>query len=96
MPRRLDDLFMQWVEFARRSSAKPSWMTIFYACIWSIWLVRNSKIFEGKVVDWERPFDVVLLWALAWIKVKQPNFPYSLGDLLVSAEGIRDWGGGKN
>ncbi|KAJ4838307.1 hypothetical protein Tsubulata_044165 [Turnera subulata] len=54
MPSTLEELFVQWLELAGVGKARSSWMTVFFAAAWGLWLARNRIIFENREVEWDR------------------------------------------
>ncbi|KAJ4822258.1 hypothetical protein Tsubulata_049849 [Turnera subulata] len=95
VPYDLASFFAQWFSLAGSSSSRSSWLTIFYATIWSIWLARNNLIFSSKSIDWERIFDIVLLGTITWIKANHPSFPYHFSNLLATVDSLKSWKGSK-
>ncbi|KAJ4828622.1 hypothetical protein Tsubulata_050337 [Turnera subulata] len=79
----MEDLLVHWFELAGSYRARSSWMTIFYATVWSIWIARNKMIFEGREIVWDRLLDTVLITVASWIKGFQPDFPFHLSDFLI-------------
>ncbi|KAJ4832992.1 hypothetical protein Tsubulata_021068 [Turnera subulata] len=44
IPARLEECFCLWPELASSSTARSSWLIIFYATVWSVWSARNRLI----------------------------------------------------
>ena len=54
----------------------------FYAIIWSIWLLRNDMVFNGKVFDLEQIIDSLKFRLASWFKAKWPVSPHSILDIV--------------
>ena len=54
----------------------------FYAIIWSIWLLRNDMVFNGKVLDLRQLINTIKLRIAFWFKAKWPECEDSLMDVV--------------
>ncbi|KAG8487731.1 hypothetical protein CXB51_018526 [Gossypium anomalum] len=52
----------------------------FFATIWSIWLWRNSMVYNGKIFDIIQLFETVKLRLGWWSKAQRPTVATSLND----------------
>jgi hypothetical protein len=64
---------------------------LFFLVAWSLWLLRNELIFQHKTHDYDTIFFLIITRICLWLKVIHPDVPYSLLDLLRSAEGLIRW-----
>ena len=55
---------------------------IFFVIIWSIWLMRNDMIFNGKAYDFRQIIDTIKLRTAWWFKAKWPNSVNSILDIV--------------
>lgn len=87
----MESIFQQWeCLFIGGFRRKCSWMILFFAITWSLWLVRNELIFRNKDPDYD-VFFYILTRLCTWINVLMPEFTYNALDLLISAKGITKW-----
>lgn len=56
----MDDLFQQWSMHAPGKIHKKMWLLVLYSTLWSIWLLRNDKVFNGKSVDWDDLLSLIV------------------------------------
>ncbi|OMO81727.1 hypothetical protein COLO4_23441 [Corchorus olitorius] len=54
---------------------------LFFVAVWSIWLLRNDVVFNGKDVDDMQLFDLIRIRLAWWILAKWPEQPLSFQDL---------------
>ncbi|XWS42557.1 hypothetical protein CRYUN_Cryun16bG0024600 [Craigia yunnanensis] len=54
---------------------------VFFATIWSIWLMRNDIIFNGKVSNFRQIIDIIKFRTASWFKAKWPNSVNSFLDV---------------
>ena len=60
----------------------------FFAIVWSIWLLRNSTIFNGKALDFEEQVDIIKYRLASWFKARWPKSPHSISDIVRSPKEI--------
>lgn len=53
----------------RGKKLKKVWMVVWFTTLWSIWLHRNSIIFEQQV-DVLSTFDIIKARSWHWVKIK--------------------------
>ncbi|XWS09195.1 hypothetical protein CRYUN_Cryun40dG0065000 [Craigia yunnanensis] len=54
----------------------------FYVIFWSIWLLRNDMVFNGKVFDFEYIIDTIKFCLTSWFKAKWPDCPNTVLDVV--------------
>lgn len=89
MSRTVDGLFQQWSMHAHGKMHKKMWLLVLDSTFWSIWLLRNAKVFNGKSIDWDDLFSLTLLSVVKWAKFLDKQFAYIGCDLLRSSDGIK-------
>ncbi|KAJ4845956.1 hypothetical protein Tsubulata_029202 [Turnera subulata] len=93
MPGSLEAWLPQWLSPAGALRCQEVWMTLGYSMLWSLWLAKNSLVFESKTLYGDALFDLVLTRAFWWIKVSHPLFPYPMGCILATREAFKGWSG---
>ena len=63
-------------------AGKEVWFMSFFVISWSIWLMRNDMIFNGKVFDSRQIIDTIRLRIAWWFKAKWPDSVYSILDIV--------------
>ena len=58
------------------------WKMSFYAIIWSIWLLRNDMVFNGKVFDFVQIIDTFKFRLASWFKAKWFDSHYTILDIV--------------
>ncbi|KAH1131671.1 hypothetical protein J1N35_003049 [Gossypium stocksii] len=56
----------------------------FFATIWSIWLWRNSMVYNGKIFDIIQLFETVKLRLGWWCKAQRPTVATPLNDFFLA------------
>ena len=54
----------------------------FYAISRSIWLLRNDMVFNGNVFNFEKIIDIIKYRLASWFKVRWPDYPYMISDIV--------------
>ncbi|XP_058003906.1 uncharacterized protein LOC131180582 [Hevea brasiliensis] len=72
-------------------SRKDFGLTCFTQKIWSLWLDRNDKVFNGKDSSTFDSYAIILHLLSPWVKALDADFPYSATDLFITSESIRSW-----
>ncbi|XP_057418457.1 uncharacterized protein LOC130712651 [Lotus japonicus] len=52
-------------------------LSVWFATVWNLWLVRNSIVFQGGLFNHESILELVKKQSWAWAKVKVKEFSYS-------------------
>ena len=73
---------LAWQHALPNKCYKVMWKMAFFAIIWSIWLLRNDLVFNGKVFDFQQTIDIVKFRIASWFKAKWPNCPNTLLDVV--------------
>ena len=71
-----------WVSTLPDNNGKEVWNMIFFVIIWSIWLMRNDMIFNGKASDFRQIIDTIRLRTAWWFKAKWPDNVNSILDII--------------
>lgn len=67
MPRAWSELFSEAVVVAGSSFRRSLWIATILRIVWSIWLERNKRIFQGKEGLISNLLEVIKLWAAWWM-----------------------------
>ena len=73
---------LAWQEALPVNSGNELWKMAFFAIIWSIWLMRNEMVFNGKVFDLRQILDIINLKIANWFKAKWPKCTNSILDIV--------------
>ncbi|XVF79090.1 hypothetical protein PTKIN_Ptkin14bG0191400 [Pterospermum kingtungense] len=68
--------FCQWINLLHGKSIDKVWSMLFGAIAWSIWLCRNEKVFNNKVLEFSQVIDLIKLKLSHWIKAKWPHISF--------------------
>ena len=82
-------MFLVWQQALPDKSGKKLWLMSFFAIIWSIWLMRNDMVFNGKAFDLEQIIDIFKFRLASWFKVKWPKTPHSILDIVKFSKDIQ-------
>ena len=74
--------FKAWQDALPSSWCNKVWKMVFFAIIWSIWLMRNEMVFNNKDFDLRQLRDNINLRITAWYKAKWPDCVDSLTDIV--------------
>lgn len=83
----LVELIVQWEGFSLRRKQRHIWDCFLMACVWSLWLARNGRVFRDKQ---KRPKDVAvegMLQGIEWAKANMVGDFCRGGNLLA----IENW-----
>ena len=80
--------FMAWQYALPENCYDVVWIMAFYAIIWSIWLIRNDMVFNGKVFDLRQTIDVIKLRIASWFNAKWPGV-YLVSDVVRFSNAIK-------
>jgi hypothetical protein len=61
---------------------------LFFAIVWSLWLIRNDLIFKQREPDYDTLFLFILTRLCVWFRALCLDFPYNALDMLISADGL--------
>ncbi|KAK8997095.1 hypothetical protein V6N11_020584 [Hibiscus sabdariffa] len=64
----VDSLFDFCFNFQSCILIKRVWLICVAAALWSLWLARNDKIFDGKITNFKELLLQVKIRALLWVK----------------------------
>ena len=82
-------MFLAWQQALPDFSSKELWVMSFYAIIWSIWLMRNDMVINGKVWDLEQIIDTFRFRLASWFKAKWPESSHSISDIMRFPKNIQ-------
>uniref|UniRef100_A0A3N7G349 EXS domain-containing protein n=1 Tax=Populus trichocarpa TaxID=3694 RepID=A0A3N7G349_POPTR len=57
---------------------------LFFAVLWSVWLMRYDKVFNNRVPDYDTIFLLILTRLCSWLRAIYSDFSYSASDLWLS------------
>ena len=75
-------VLLEWQHALPNKCSKEVWIMAFYAIIWSIWLLRNNMVFNGKVFDFKQTIDTIKFCIASWFKAKWPDCSNTLMDVV--------------
>ena len=75
-------MILAWQQALPDYCSTELWRMSFFAILWSIWLLRNGVVFNGKVPDFEETMDTSKYRLASWFKARWPSSPYSISDIV--------------
>ncbi|XWS30084.1 hypothetical protein CRYUN_Cryun24cG0088000 [Craigia yunnanensis] len=75
-------VLLAWQSTLQDNQCKEVWKMVFFAIIWSIWLMRNDMIFNGKVSNVRQIIDTISLRIALWFNAKWPDSVNSILDVV--------------
>lgn len=64
------------------------WAPIPLAVVWSIWNVRNQKVFESKSVDWFEVTELVIAHVAFWISSSNEGRDLTMNDIIFRLSSV--------
>lgn len=88
-PASVEDLFIWWDDSRFRNLEKHMWEATFFATLWSLWLVRNSYVFNNATTSSGEVGDLIKTRVAMWVKAKFDLKVYSVEDFRIFLDGVR-------
>ncbi|GKV32332.1 hypothetical protein SLEP1_g40948 [Rubroshorea leprosula] len=66
--------------WTKNSKIRKGWDCTWSATVWSIWLMRNQRIFQNQEMDPGKLFDLVQIRSFLWFKAKNAWCYFTLSD----------------
>ncbi|GKV33677.1 hypothetical protein SLEP1_g42153 [Rubroshorea leprosula] len=57
---------------------------IWNSLVWTVWLARNQKTFQGKEINREKLLELIQLKSFHWITTKKERFAFTLTDWFLN------------
>ncbi|KAA3459527.1 reverse transcriptase [Gossypium australe] len=76
--------FQRWLHSFPSKRLQLVRSMVFFATIWSIWLWRNSMVYNGKIFDIIQLFETIKLRLGWWCKAQRPTVATSLDDFFLA------------
>ncbi|KAK2635596.1 hypothetical protein Ddye_030388 [Dipteronia dyeriana] len=80
----LKDSAYSWSGLCPLNKYSRAWNTLFFASVWSMWEVRNNKVFKGKQTSILQAADVVKLRLVWWFKFHRKDSNDTITLLLLN------------
>ncbi|GLU02749.1 hypothetical protein SLE2022_199870 [Rubroshorea leprosula] len=68
----------------KERSIRDGWDCIWSSIVWTVWLARNQKIFQGKEINREKMLELIQLKSFQWITTKKERYAFSLTDWFLN------------
>ncbi|GKV35665.1 hypothetical protein SLEP1_g43906 [Rubroshorea leprosula] len=78
------DGFRQHEGIAVSKRMRVGWEVVWFALVWTIWLTRNEVLFNNKIVDKNKLFDLVQVRSFHWLTNRGKVLRYSFSDWLLN------------
>ncbi|GKV48357.1 hypothetical protein SLEP1_g55180 [Rubroshorea leprosula] len=63
---------------------REGWDCIWSSLVWTVWLARNQKIFQGKEVNREKMLELIQLKSFQWFTTRKERYAFSLTDWFIN------------
>ena len=82
-------VLLAWQQALPNKCSTEVWNMSFFAIIWSIWLLRNDMVFNGKDFDFMKIIDTIKFRLAIWLKAKWPDCPNTILDVVRLSNAIQ-------
>ncbi|GKV38639.1 hypothetical protein SLEP1_g46528 [Rubroshorea leprosula] len=63
---------------------REGWDCIWNSLVWTVWLARNQKTFQGKEINWEKLLELIQLKSFHWITAKKERYAFTSMDWFLN------------
>lgn len=60
------------------------WETTPFVIMWTVWKMRNEKIFETVGPKWDEVIELIKYKVAVWARLKMKDSPYSVNDIMYN------------
>ena len=81
-PESFRTFYESWISIRfKNQTRRKLWVTTFYAAAWSLWMTRNSMVFDHQELDSDA-LCYIIRWRVGlWTKARQEDLAYTLAEL---------------
>ncbi|GKV48768.1 hypothetical protein SLEP1_g55562 [Rubroshorea leprosula] len=76
--------FQNFERELKEASLRDGWDCIWNALVWTVWLARNQKIFQGKKIDAGKLFELIQMRSFFWVKSKNDRYAFNLVNWIMN------------
>ncbi|GKV47398.1 hypothetical protein SLEP1_g54305 [Rubroshorea leprosula] len=68
----------------KEKGVREGWDCIWNSLVWTVWLARNQKTFQGKEFNREKLLELIQLKSFQWITAKKERYAFTLTDWFLN------------
>ncbi|GKU86399.1 hypothetical protein SLEP1_g931 [Rubroshorea leprosula] len=68
----------------KEKAIRDGWDCIWNSLVWTVWLARNQKVFQGKEINREKLLELIQLKSFHWITAKKERYAFTLTDWFIN------------
>ncbi|GKU94281.1 hypothetical protein SLEP1_g7800 [Rubroshorea leprosula] len=68
----------------KEKGVREGWDCIWNSLVWTVWLGRNQKTFQGKEINREKLLELIQLKSFLWITAKKKRYAFTLTDWFLN------------